>query len=577
MVSKQCCLVNYSTYLSTHVTELGHGSNLKALETTATLDTTSDEWVINSPHVSSGKYWIGALGKLATHAIVQAKLIIAGRDHGTHSFLVPIRSLADHRTFPDVEIHDIGPKVGNNPIDNGFALFTNYRVPRDHMLMRYASVSRRGVYQTPLHDKLVYATLTKVRVDLVEQSAVSLSRAVTIAIRYSAVRRQGAGMAAGGRRLAIEKQILDYTSVQYRLLPLLVQTWAMTLTAEWMREMYGKLINELAEGKVDMLADVHAYSSGLKSYTTSIAADGIEEARKCIGGHGYSMFSGIADFYNTFRSSNAVEGENWLLTQQTARYLLKLHAQTLRKPTLTSHLTNTTLYLTLLTDPRAFAAQHCPAITSTDLLDPTVQLGILAHNAARQVSILAAMQSATPTLTTADLNIECLRVSRAHCQHILAHNFVSRVTAARSSREIGAPALQTLEDMSSLYALHCVEENLGEHLESRYLSPEQVALVRQAVKTLMARIRPHAVTLVDSFGWQDAFLNSALGSYDGRAYERLVEWLKDEPLNTEAGMDEMGVVRGYKEYIMPIVKGECGRWTEKRTEERTGVKVVARL
>lgn len=32
--------------------ELGHGSNLSGLETTATLDKASDEWIINSPHVS---------------------------------------------------------------------------------------------------------------------------------------------------------------------------------------------------------------------------------------------------------------------------------------------------------------------------------------------------------------------------------------------------------------------------------------------------------------------------------------------------------------------------------------------
>ncbi len=39
---------------------------------------------------------------------------------------------------------------------------------------------------------------------------------------------------------------------------------------------------------------VHATSAGLKAVTTWMTADGIEECRKCCGGHGYSKFAGIS-------------------------------------------------------------------------------------------------------------------------------------------------------------------------------------------------------------------------------------------------------------------------------------------
>jgi hypothetical protein len=39
---------------------------------------------------------------------------------------------------------------------------------------------------------------------------------------------------------------------------------------------------------------VHAAGAGLKSLCTVIAADGIEDLRRCCGGHGYLMSSGIA-------------------------------------------------------------------------------------------------------------------------------------------------------------------------------------------------------------------------------------------------------------------------------------------
>ena len=49
-----------------------------------------------------------------------------------------------------------------------------------------------------------------------------LAQAVTIAVRYSVVRRQGFTGAAGEGSFA-EHKVLDYTMQQYRLLPLLVR------------------------------------------------------------------------------------------------------------------------------------------------------------------------------------------------------------------------------------------------------------------------------------------------------------------------------------------------------------------
>ena len=74
-------------------TELGHGSNVRALETTATYLPDTDEIEIHSPTLASTKWWPGALGRTANHAIVLARLLLAGRDLGIHNFLVPLRDL----------------------------------------------------------------------------------------------------------------------------------------------------------------------------------------------------------------------------------------------------------------------------------------------------------------------------------------------------------------------------------------------------------------------------------------------------------------------------------------------------
>src|SRR4051794_6216341 len=109
-------------------------------------------------------------------------------------------------------------------MDNGYAIFTNCRIPRTNMLMRYSQVTRDGRYTKPPHDKLVYGGMTYARINIIESSAHSLSRAVTIAIRYCAVRRQGS--ASQVKAGLSEPPVLDYPSVQYRLFPLLAATYA---------------------------------------------------------------------------------------------------------------------------------------------------------------------------------------------------------------------------------------------------------------------------------------------------------------------------------------------------------------
>ena len=61
-------------------TELGHGTFIRGLETTATYDPQSEEFVLNSPTLTAFKWWPGGLGKTANYAIVMANLIIQGKD-----------------------------------------------------------------------------------------------------------------------------------------------------------------------------------------------------------------------------------------------------------------------------------------------------------------------------------------------------------------------------------------------------------------------------------------------------------------------------------------------------------------
>ncbi len=61
------------------------------METTATYDNKTKEFVINSPTTLSQKYWITNGAVHANMALVFAQTIVKGKNEGVNAFLVPIR------------------------------------------------------------------------------------------------------------------------------------------------------------------------------------------------------------------------------------------------------------------------------------------------------------------------------------------------------------------------------------------------------------------------------------------------------------------------------------------------------
>jgi acyl-CoA oxidase len=90
-----------------------------------------------------------------------------------------------------------------------------------------------------------------------------------------------------------------------------------------MQDTYTSTRKEIEAGNFESLAYMHSMSSGLKSLCTTLAADGIETCRRALGGHGFGGGSGLIQLNNDYLSKPTVEGDNWMITQQTAAYLVK--------------------------------------------------------------------------------------------------------------------------------------------------------------------------------------------------------------------------------------------------------------
>ncbi|HEV3211197.1 MAG TPA: acyl-CoA dehydrogenase family protein, partial [Chthoniobacterales bacterium] len=293
------------------MTEIGHGSNVQRLETTASYERERDCFVLHSPTFSAGKNYIGNAGQDGSIAIVFAQLDVNGQKHGVHTFVVPIRD-QEGRPLPGVAIQDNGLKMGLNGVDNAGIWFEHVRIPRVEMLNRFADVTEDGQYRTEIQNPAarfftMIGTLLSGRISIATSANSSAKSALTISIRYGARRRQ-----FGPARSSQETLLLDYPAHQRRLFPLLANVFALDFALKHLVEQSEKI-------RAEDSRPLETLAAGLKAFTTWNATQVIQTCRETCGGEGYLAVNRLAalkadtDVYTTF------EGDNTVLMQLVAK------------------------------------------------------------------------------------------------------------------------------------------------------------------------------------------------------------------------------------------------------------------
>ncbi|XP_029632702.1 peroxisomal acyl-coenzyme A oxidase 1 isoform X1 [Salmo trutta] len=518
-------------------TEMGHGTHLRGLETTATYDPATQVFVLNSPTITSIKWWPGGLGKTSNHAIVLAQLHTQGKCHGLHAFIVPLRSMNTHIPLPGVVVGDIGPKFGFDEVDNGYLKLENVRIPRDHMLMKYAKVEADGTYVKPPSAKLTYGTMVFIRSMIVGEAGRALAKSCTIAIRYSSVRHQ-----SEIRPGEPEPQIMDYQTQQYKLFPLLATAYAYKFVGQYMNQVYHRITGDISQGDFSELPELHALSAGLKAFTTWTASEGIEVCRMACGGHGYSRCSALPDIYVNFVPTCTYEGENTVMMLQTARFLIKSYRQASAGHQLSgivSYLNESERRL----QPQSVSSR--PTVVNVNDLASLVEAYKLRAAKLVELAAKSIQQELQKRVSQEDAwnnsAIDLVRASDAHCHYVVVKLFAAKLG------EIGDTGVHSvLSTLALLYALQGIQQHSGDFLQTGLLSVPQLSQVSQRLKELLAQLRPNAVALVDAFDYCDEMLNSVLGRYDGNVYEHMFEWARRSPLN------KTEVHESYHKYLKPL-------------------------
>ena len=508
------------------MTELGHGSNVSKIETRADFDPSTKEFVINSPTKTSAKWWIGGAAKTANMCCVFAQLYVEGVNRGVQVFLVPIRDYSTHEPMPGVVLGDIGKKISMEGVDNGFILFKNYRVPYNCLLDKYSYITADGKFKSSIKNNekrlgVMMGGLYSGRISVVCGTEINYRLALTIAVRFSAARKQ---FGYSGK----EVPILSYQLQKYRLVPHVSKLLGMRMASLVLFEMYNK-VKPLAEQdpECEELSEFHGVLSCFKAICSWYGVEGVQTCREATGGLGYSAYSALGRIKANQDIHATWDGDNSVLIQQTAKYLLKQVQRTFKGVKISAQ---TLEFLEVNPDKvrefRASFSNKEELVTEKSL----VELFEYRVNYVLHATILKLQENAgkASEMLEAWNNTQVHYVqdlSKAFGEMIITKKFFEWTkTLTEQCTETGA----TLLKFAQLYSLERVEKTLGVFQEEA-LSKDQAWMIKEKVVELCEELGEASLKVLDALAPSDKTLGSAIGCSDGQIYSHMVDAVESCP------------------------------------------------
>lgn len=500
------------------MTETGHGSDVASIGTTATYDETTEEFVIHTPFRGAWKDYIGNAALHGKDAVVFAKLITQGVDHGVHAFYVPLRDETG-AFLPGRGGEDDGYKGGLNGIDNGRLHFTHVRVPRTNLLNRYGDVAVDGTYSSPIDSPgrrffTMIGTLVQGRVSLDGAAVVAQEAALAIAIRYGAERRQ-----FNASSETQEEVLLDYRRHQRRLFTRLAKAYAQAYAHERLLAQFDGVFSGRTDTPEER-EDLETLAAGLKSLSTWQALDTLQEAREACGGAGFMGENRLVqlradlDVYVTF------EGDNTVLLQLVGKRLLGDFAKQFKGASkgdiarfaADQFFERATTLVGLRTLGQDVRDLRNVKKSSLALRDADTQRDLLEDRVETMVADIAGRLRHAPkdqAKAAAAFNAEQHQLIEAARAWVELQHYDALAAAVDRAPEATKKVLTHVRD---LFALTIIEEHAAWHLENGRLSGARSQAVTSTIERLLGKLRPHALDLVAAFGLGDEHLRSHIAT-----------------------------------------------------------------
>ncbi|PRB10314.1 acyl-CoA dehydrogenase [Microbacterium sp. MYb72] len=500
------------------MTEIGHGSDVASVGTTATYDPETEEFVIHTPFRAATKEYLGNAALHGVAATVFAQLITNGVNHGVHCFYVPLRG-EDGVDLPGIGREDDGLKGGLNGIDNGRLSFDHVRVPRTNLLNRYGDVAADGTYSSAIDSPgrrffTMLGTLVQGRVSLDGAASWASALGLKIAITYATERRQFGG--ADGQEVVL----LDYGKHQRRLLPRLATTYAQIFAHDEFLQKFDGVFSGRTDTPDDR-EDLETLAAALKPLSTWHALDTLQEAREACGGAGFMFENRLVglradlDIYVTF------EGDNNILLQLVGKRLLTDYAKQFKGKDAAA----LAKFAVGQTAGKVFHGaglrQLGQAVADLGSTARSVEKGLreeqqhelLADRVQQMVADIAGRLRAAGKDKELGARLfnenqaELIEAARAHGELLQWEAFTDGV-----NRATDAGTKKVLTWLRDLFGLQLIEKHLAWYLINGRLSTQRAAAVSSYIDRLCARLRPYALDLVDAFGYEQEHLRAPIAS-----------------------------------------------------------------
>ncbi|RZS95316.1 acyl-CoA dehydrogenase [Cecembia calidifontis] len=471
------------------MTETGHGSNVRGLETTATYNHSKKTFTIHTPHPDARKEYIGNAAMHGQMATVFAKLIIDGEDFGVNAFIVPLRD-AQGDMVPGVRIEDCGRKMGLNGVDNGVIYFDQVEIPKENMLDRFSSINDSGEFESPISSDnrrffTMLGTLVGGRIGIPRSALSAAKTGLTIAIRYAEKRRQFGP--EGGE----EVPIMNYRMHQRRLIPPLATTYALQFALRYLTQ---RFLNR----NEDDAQEIEALAAGMKAYTTWFTTAALQECREACGGKGYLSENRIDALKNDTDVYTTFEGDNVVLMQLVAKNRLTEFRQEF------SDMNMFTVFNYVVNQAKTSITEKNPLIVrNTDqahILDMDFHLNAFRY---RERAILAsAAQRIKRHIDSGMDSFDAFNIVQHHLIQV-GQAFIERIILEEFQKAVEEMKDKRIEDaltqLCQLYALHTIEKNSTWYLEQGYMEGVKTKAIRKEVNQLCWEIRKNALALTDAF------------------------------------------------------------------------------
>ncbi|MYY05680.1 MULTISPECIES: acyl-CoA dehydrogenase [unclassified Streptomyces] len=456
-------------------TEVDHGNDAAAIETTATYDPVRDGFVVHTPHCGAQKFMpnTGPAGGPKS-GLVAARLIADGTDHGVFLLLVPLTDAA--RPLPGVRVRRLPARMGS-PVDHCLTSFDQVFVRRDALLAGpQGRIDDDGVFRSATEGRRrrFLASIARVVTGRIcmSASAVGSARAtLAVAVRYGGHRYVSAG------RRSPRVPVIAHRSHHGPLAEAMATVFAMSLLHRRVLDRWEAAAAGPAAGRevAERLVDI------AKGWITWRAREVIVESRERCGAQGLLENNGLTALVTGVEGAITAEGDN-----------LAVHARAAA-----------TMVFAATAGPAHEPAAHPPAGDLTDLrflvrLLERVEEIRFAQAAAR----MAPVAHGDPLERWNAASGPALRGVETHAARQAAEAYADAVDALPAG-----PARDRLDELARLFALGQVARSSGVLLAAGHLGAGQVEDLTECVERLIGAVAPRLPELADSFAFPDEVLD----------------------------------------------------------------------